>query len=55
VEEVVENVKIRPIACIVYATYFHNAAYILHILAHISPNSAYCYQNGPNILRKNPL
>jgi len=36
---IMSNVNTR--ACVIYAAYFHNAAYVQHILAHISPNSAY--------------
>ena len=36
---ILSNVNTR--AHVIYATYFHNAAYMPHILAHISPNSVY--------------
>jgi len=36
---ILSNVSTR--ARVIYAAYFRNATYMPHILAHISPNSAY--------------
>jgi len=47
---ILSNVNTR--ACVIYATYFRNVTYMPHILAHISPNSAYFAPKRPHILRK---
>jgi len=47
---ILSNVNTR--ARVIYAAYFRNAAYMPHILAHISPNSAYFAPKRPAYFKK---